>query len=100
MMGKNPGMKGFLTFLILWMLSRKAMTGAGIARELEKRKGAKPSPGTVYPALKEIRQKGLVRTNSRKEYALTQKGRKELESCLKSFFDIFCDIDDMKKCRC
>ena len=29
-------MKGFLTYLILWILSRKSMTGAEIAKELDK----------------------------------------------------------------
>ena len=39
-------MKGFLSYLILWMLGKKEMNGAQIATELEKRKGSKPSPGT------------------------------------------------------
>jgi len=45
-------MKGFLSYLILWILKKENMNGAGIAVELEKRKGSKPSPGTIYPALK------------------------------------------------
>ena len=31
-------MKGFLSYLILWNLSKKSMTGAELAKELEKRK--------------------------------------------------------------
>ena len=50
-------MKGYLSYLILWVLSRKSMTGAEITKELEKRRGKKPSPGTVYPALKELKEK-------------------------------------------
>ena len=53
-------MKGLLSYLILWNLSKKNMTGAEIAKELEKRKGTRPSPGTIYPALKELRNRGLI----------------------------------------
>ena len=53
-------MKGFLSYLMLWMLSKKKMKGAEIALELEKRRGSKPSPGTIYPALKELKEKGLI----------------------------------------
>ena len=46
-------MKGYLTYLILWNLSKNNMNGAEITREFEKRRGTKPSPGTIYPSLKE-----------------------------------------------
>ncbi|MBI3051748.1 PadR family transcriptional regulator [Candidatus Woesearchaeota archaeon] len=90
-------LKGFLSFLILWLLSREEMTGAELANEFRKRKGAKPSPGTIYPALKELRQKGLVRTSKDKKYSLTSKGKRELATGLNSFFEIFCDIEEMRK---
>jgi len=48
-------MKGYLSYLILWILSKEKMNGSEIARELEKRRGTKPSPGTIYPALKELK---------------------------------------------
>ena len=76
-------MKGFLTFLILWLLSKKDMTGAEIAIEMEKRKGHKPSPGTIYPALKELKSRGLIEEieNSIRDkvYILTIKGKEVLE---------------------
>ena len=50
-------MKGYLTYLILWNLSQTRMNGAQITREFEKRRGTKPSPGTIYPALKELKTK-------------------------------------------
>ena len=88
-------MKGFLSFIVLWLLSKEKVTGAGIALELKKRKGSKPSPGTIYPVLKCLKGKGLIADKDRK-YSLTFKGRKELEIHLNTFFRTFCDIDEMK----
>ena len=91
-------MKGFLTFLLLWMISRKPMTGAQLTAELEKRKGTKPSPGTVYPALKELQKKGLISADKAKRYSITKKGKSELSTELRIFLNTFCDVDDMKSC--
>jgi len=44
-------MRGFLGFLILFLLSKKSLHGQEIADEITKRKGDKPSPGTIYPSL-------------------------------------------------
>lgn len=93
-------MKGFLTFLILWLVSKESRTGAEIALELEKRKGHRPSPGTIYPVLKDLKDKGLLSVDEEKRYSLTAKGKKELKIHLNSFFDTFCDIDEMRsRCR-
>jgi len=92
-------MKGFLSFLILWLVSKKSMTGAEIALELEKRKGHRPSPGTIYPVLKDLKDKGLLSVDENKSYSLTKRGRKELDIHIQSFFNTFCDIDEMKACR-
>lgn len=76
------------------------MTGAEITMELEKRKGHKPSPGTVYPVLKTLKEKGLLSVDESKRYSLTKKGQKELDASLNTFFDTFCDIDEMRSCAC
>lgn len=91
-------MKGFLSFLILWIVNKNKMNGAEIALELEKRKGHKPSPGTIYPALKYLKDKGLINIDENKSYTLSKKGKKELEIHLKTFFETFCDLDDMRSC--
>jgi DNA-binding PadR family transcriptional regulator len=93
-------MKGFLSFLILWLISKKSMTGAEIALELEKRKGHRPSPGTIYPVLKYLKDKNLLSIDDNKRYSLTGKGKQELKIHLHTFFDTFCDIDEMRsKCK-
>ncbi|HEY4675387.1 MAG TPA: PadR family transcriptional regulator [Candidatus Bathyarchaeia archaeon] len=92
--------KGFLSFLILWLVSKKSMTGGEIALELEKRKGKKPSPGTIYPVLKHLKEMGILSIDENKRYTLTKKGQKTLESHLDSFIRTFYDIDEMKSCCC
>jgi len=42
-------MRGMLGFLILFLLSKKPMHGQELAEEIARRKGEKPSPGTIYP---------------------------------------------------
>ena len=92
--------KGFLSFLILWLVSRESMTGAEIALELEKRKGKKPSPGTIYPVLKNMKESKLLSIDGNKRYTLTEKGKKNLEAHLDAFIRTFYDIDEMKSCCC
>jgi PadR family transcriptional regulator, regulatory protein PadR len=88
-------MKGYLTYLILWILSKKTMNGAEIGRELEKRRGTKPSPGTIYPALKELRKSGLITVDENKNYSLTPSGEEQLQVACKSFCNIFYDMEEM-----
>jgi DNA-binding PadR family transcriptional regulator len=94
-------MKGFLSFLILWLIDKRNMTGAEISIELEKRKGSRPSPGTIYPVLKDLKDKGLLAMDKNKRYSLTKSGKKELENSLNHFFQTFSDIDEMReRCAC
>ena len=91
-------MKGFLTLLILWMLNKHNLTGAQLAEEIARRKGSKPSPGTIYPALKDLREKGLISANKQKVYSLTRKGRIEMEHGLQMFCTAFADFSEMRSC--
>ena len=99
-MNHHCAMKGFLSFLILWLLSDKKLTGAELALELQKRKGSKPSPGTIYPVLKDLKNKGLLTIDKHKRYSLTKKGKQELETNIHSFLETFWDIDDMRNHCC
>jgi DNA-binding PadR family transcriptional regulator len=95
-MGKLCEMRGYLQFLILWFLGRNHMSGSQMAAEIERRKGSKPSPGTIYPVLKNLKKKGLIKevrhSKNNKVYALTSDGRRELnESCIffcRTFYDL------------
>ncbi len=89
-------MRGFLSFLILWFLRKKPMSGVEIAREIELRKGCRPNAGTIYPALKELLQKKAIEATAKrgreKVYALTPSGRKQLEDAVAAFKRVFCDV--------
>jgi len=96
-------MKGFLTFLVLKIISQKNMSGEEISQELKERKGHKPSPGTIYPVLKSLKKKGFikeVRNRSKmKKYTITNKGRKEIEIAIRKFCVMFYDLkDEFGKC--
>ena len=91
-------MKGFLSYLILWNLSKGKKKGVDISKDLEERKKRKLSPGTLYPALKELRKKDLISADKDKFYSLTKKGREELSDACKVFCEIFYDMKDMFNC--
>ena len=94
-------MKGFLGFMILWLLRDEPKTGMELAREMEERKGHRPSPGTIYPVLKMMTERGLLSVGEEKRYSLTDEGREELDRSLDHFFAMFFDIDEMRKaCPC
>lgn len=92
-------MRGYLSFFILWTLNKKEMTGSELAIELEKRKGIKPNPGTIYPVLKELKNKGLIIDSNGesfyKRYSLTKDGEKELVRCRGEVAKIFYDFNEM-----
>jgi len=89
--------RGFLSFLIMWMLRNRKMNGSEITDEMEKRKDRRFSPGTIYPVLKRLKDKGLIIDDEEKRYSLTEKGQKELLTRIDNFFKTFYDLDEMKK---
>jgi len=78
------------------------MNGQEIAREIEKRRGRRPNPGTIYPALEDLRRKGMVRKERKGKttiYSLTKKGKSGIEkACVyfcKAFGQIFEEYKDV-----
>lgn len=90
------GMRGYLRFLVLWLLHRKSLSGAQLAEEIQRRKGSKPSPGTIYPVLKDLRKMGLIqeveRNGNHRAYALTSKGKREVDAACTVFCHTFYDL--------
>lgn len=85
-------LKGFLSFLILHEVDKKRLCGEDLAKKIGGRKGAMLTPGTIYPALKKLRQKKLVkyrRFGRKKVYQLTPDGEKELKLLYKMFSNYF-----------
>ena len=95
-MEKCCDMRGFLTFTVLRLVGKRPMSGEELREELERRKGSRPSPGTIYPALKAMNESGWIEDvksgSKEKKYKITAKGRKELNAATKKFVAIFCDM--------
>ena len=71
------------------------MNGQEIAKELEKRRGEKPSPGTIYPALKHLKEEGLIQERKSGKtitHTLTEQGKETLKIAKRRFCKIFVDI--------
>ena len=93
-------MRGLLTFQILWELDKEEMNGQQIAEKISLRRGTKPTAGTIYPALKELKKGGLIRgekVGREIVYRLTPEGQKGLAESSRYFLQAFGDIaEDVK----
>jgi len=94
---------GMFQVKLLLMPKDRPMYGLEIAAELEKSSGWRPSPGTLYPALKKLEEKGFISFekvtssgNKRKLYSLTEKGEGELAK----IFSLTCYYYDCKLRDC
>ena len=92
-----------LGFLILFLLSKEPMHGQALADEIAKRKGEKPSPGTIYPALKNLREAGFIKEEEGEGedkikdsktivYSLTPRGEGALKIAKRRFTRTFLGI--------
>ncbi len=82
--------KGFLRYYVLRLLSEEPMSGSEIMNEIEKRTDGrwKPSPGSIYPLLAWLQDKGCTKEVPEQEagikrYALTDQGKAFLEEHFK-----------------
>ena len=93
-------MRGLLTFQILWELDKKELNGQQIAEKIAIRRGTKQTPGTIYPALKELKESGLIKGRKQGRqiiYRLTPEGEKGLVEASRYFLQAFGDIaEDVK----
>jgi PadR family transcriptional regulator PadR len=92
---KMCDMRGMLSFTILWLLSRRPMYGQELATEIGNRRGDKPNPGTIYPALKELAARRLIvasRQGRNSVYELTEEGKAILERSMEYFERAYGDI--------
>jgi len=93
-------MRGFLTFQILWELGKEALTGQQIAEKIAERRGTKPTPGTIYPALGNLREEGYIKGDQDGReifYRLTESGEEARSESARYFYQAFGDI--IEECR-
>src|SRR3954453_21506742 len=76
--------RGDIRAAALLLLAEEPRNGYGLMQEIEERSGGvwRPSPGSVYPALAQLEDEGLVRAaehDGRKTFELTDAGRAHVE---------------------
>jgi DNA-binding PadR family transcriptional regulator len=76
--------RGDIRTAALLLLAEEPRNGYQIMQEVEERSDGvwRPSPGSVYPALQQLEDEGLIRSEEiegRKLYAITDEGRAQLE---------------------
>src|ERR687883_882324 len=72
--------RGDVRAALLVLLDEEPRNGYGLMQEIERRRGGawRPRPGSVYPALQQLEDEGLVRAEERegsRVFSLTDKGR-------------------------
>src|SRR5271163_5095298 len=72
--------RGDIRTAALLLLAEEPRNGYQIMQEVQERSGGlwSPSPGSVYPALQQLEDEGLIRTqegDGRKLFAITDEGR-------------------------
>jgi len=82
--------KGFLRYYVLRLLNEKPMSGSEIMNEIEKRTDGhwKPSPGSIYPLIAWLQDKGYAKEIPKQEagikrYILTDQGKAFLQEHVK-----------------
>jgi DNA-binding PadR family transcriptional regulator len=82
--GGRRARRGDVRAAALLLLEEQPMNGYQLMQEIEERSGGvwRPSPGSVYPALSQLEDEGLVHSEEgagRRAFALTDEGRKYVE---------------------
>jgi len=78
--------RGDVRAAALALLAEQPMNGYQIIQEISERSGGvwRPSPGSVYPALQQLEDEGLIRTEpgdgGRRGYVLTEDGQRYAET--------------------
>ena len=83
--GRGRARRGDVRAAMLLLLEEQAQNGYQLIQEIERRTDGlwKPSPGSVYPALQQLEDEGLVRAaeaEGRRAFELTDEGRRYVDA--------------------
>jgi DNA-binding PadR family transcriptional regulator len=83
--GRGRARRGDVRAAMLLLLEAQPQNGYQLIQEIERRTDGlwKPSPGSVYPALQQLEDEGLVRAveaEGRRAYELTEEGRQYVDA--------------------
>jgi PadR family transcriptional regulator PadR len=95
---ENEFFAGFIRLHILYHSSEEAIFGLGILRELQ-RHGYELSPGTLYPLLHRMEERGLLKSEKelvagkiRRLYRITDSGRETLLEAREKVRELFGEL--------
>jgi len=79
--------KGILRHVVIPLLNQKPMSGSELMEEIEEYTDWKPSPGSIYPLLSQLKEENVIdhypdEDPSLKRFNVTEKGRKMLEELM------------------
>ena len=82
--GRHRARRGAIINSVLTLVAERPMHGYELITELGERSNGKwrPSPGTMYPALKRMEAKGLIvgdEVDGKRQFSLTDEGREMLD---------------------
>ncbi len=78
---------GHLRLGVLHALAKEPHTGYDLMKLIGSELGTKPSPGSIYPLMRQLYQQGLVSIKvlgKQKEYTLTSQGKNALDKFLEN----------------
>jgi DNA-binding PadR family transcriptional regulator len=89
--------RGDVRAALLVLLAEEPRNGYGLMQEIERRSGGvwRPSPGSVYPALQQLEDEGLVRAieaGGRRQFELTDEGRAYVEEHRDTLAEPWADV--------
>jgi formylmethanofuran dehydrogenase subunit E len=100
-------MHGHLKLLVLNLLSKGPKSGYVLMNDLKISTGKKPSPGSIYPLLDDLKNKGVLSVEvegKSKIYSLTKKGKSvqegfaqhkdEMKSQVRKMIGLYASISD------
>jgi DNA-binding PadR family transcriptional regulator len=95
--GRGRARRGDVRAAMLILLEGEPQNGYQLIQEIERRTEGlwKPSPGSVYPALQQLEDEGLVAPNEgagRRAYELTEQGREYVEANREELGDPFAAV--------
>jgi len=95
--GRGRARRGDVRAAMLLLLETEPQNGYQLIQEIERRTDGlwKPSPGSVYPALQQLEDEGLVRaveSEGRRAYELTEEGRQYVDANRDELGDPFATV--------
>ncbi len=104
---------GNLKLLVLKLVNSKEMSGYELMKSIKEKTGSKPSPGSMYPLLEELKNKSQISVKEEgraKKYSITEQGKRSVDDFMKqknlllgnikSSIDVFCTMTGNSESEC